>query len=342
MSPEAPRLKLLESDFIVSYKDQPPYIQGIKVDENQRPVSYLLYKKHPGDTQNTNLDFFEVPASRVIHAFKQDRPGQMRGVPWSHAVIETLKDFADFQNATLIARKISACFVGLITSNGGDSVLDAVSLKAKREAELQMNPGTFKYLSPGEDVKFSSPPGVEGYSEFTREQMRATAAGYGISYERFTGDYSQVNFSSGRMGDHEFRRNVDAWRWHMLIPQFCEPYFNMFLEYAAMNGIDTKDAYVEWVPPAHTMIDPVKEVAADKEAVLAGFKSRSQVIRESGYDPEVVRDEIKLERDADDKAQLTFDTNFESVSANKAAQGTSNNENQNKADAAEQSDSSNG
>lgn len=326
ISTDAPALRLLESDYIVRDKDQKPFVQGIKV-ENSKPVGYLIYKEHPGDSQSVSSDYLEVPAKRVVHAFRQERPGQLRGVPWSHAVIETLKDFADFQNATLVARKISACFVGLITTPGNDAMIDAASLKAKRESELQMNPGTFRYLSPGEGVTFNSPPGVDGYAEFVRESMRAVAAGYGVSYEAMTGDYSQVNFSSGRMGHIEFRRNIDNWRWNILIPQFCEPYFQLFLEWAKLKGIDTTGVVVEWVPPAHTMIDPTKEVLADKEAVLAGFKSRSQVIREAGNDPETVREEIRLEREADLEAGLKFDTDFGNVnSPASSAEGNNNNE----------------
>lgn len=341
ISPDAPRLHILESDFIVSDQDKPPYVQGIKVDSVGKPVAALIYKEHPGDRTTVTSKYVELPADKFLHAFRQDRPGQVRGVPWSHAVIETLKDFADFQYSTLIARKISACFVGLITTNGSDSILSATALKAKREAEMQMNPGTFRYLNPGEDVKFNSPPGVDGYAEFVRESMRAVAAGYGISYEALTGDYSQVNFSSGRMGHIEFRRNIDTWRWNLLIPMFCEPFFQWFLEWAKMKGVDTTGAYVEWVPPAHVMIDPSKEIMADKEAVKAGFKSKSQVIREAGYDPELVREEIKDEREKDAEAGLKFDTDISSSMPAENAEGTDDDE-ENQEDAPEESDSGNG
>jgi lambda family phage portal protein len=327
---EAPQIRILESDFIVSTQDTKPYTQGIKLDSDGRKQSFLLYKNHPGDANystGTSSDYLEIPAERVAHIYKLARPGQLRGVPWSHAVIETLKDFADYQYSTLIAKKIAACHVGVITSNGSDSVLDAIALKAKREAEMQMTPGQWRYLNNGEDVKFNNPPGSDGYAEFVRESMRAVAAGYGISYEAMTGDYSQVNFSSGRMGHIEFRRNIDMWRWNILIPHFCNPYFKWFLEWAKARGFDTEGASVEWVPPAHTMIDPTKEVAAEKEAVLAGFKSRSQVIREAGYDPDSVREEIKKERDADQVAGLKFDTDIQNVKPTSSGSQGQNSEN---------------
>jgi lambda family phage portal protein len=331
LSPDAPKVKLLESDFIVSDHDLGNNVQGITIDSNGKPVSYRLHKTHPGDTNIAKFssEYIDVPADRISHVFRQERPGQVRGVPWSHAVIETLKDFADYQYSTLIAKKIAACFVGVITTNGNDALLSAADLKEKREAELEMNPGSFRYVGPGEDVKFSSPPQSTGYAEFVRESMRAVAAGYGVSYEAMTGDYSQVNFSSGRMGHIEFRRNIDFWRWNILIPLFCDAYFKWFLEWARAKGIDTEGAYVEWVPPAHVMIDPAKEIAAEKEAVLAGFKSRAAVIRESGNDPDLVREEIKMEREKDAEAGLKFDTDISSVTPAQNAEGTNDSEEDN-------------
>lgn len=307
ISLDGPKIRLLETDYLVSDKDDGNIVQGIEIDKSGKPVRYHLYKKHPGD-KRTSTEIMVVEADRVAHAFKKQRPGQKRGVAWSHAVIEKLKDFDDYQQATLIRQKIAACFAAFITTNDSNSLMDASTLKARREAEMQLSPASVKYLNQGEDVKLASPPGVDGYSEFTRENMRAVAAGYGVSYEAMTGDYSQVNFSSGRMGHIEFRRNIDSWRWNILIPHFCQHYFEWFLEYAKLKGHDIQGVTVEWTPPAHTMIDPSKEIAADKEAVKAGFKSRRRVIREQGDDPEAVEQEIKEEREAAKSLGLIFDT----------------------------------
>jgi lambda family phage portal protein len=181
-------------------------------------------------------------------------------------------------------------------------------LKAKREAELKMEPGTFRYGGPGEDIKFSSPPPTQGYSEFFRESMRAVASGYGVSYEAMTGDYSQVNYSSGRMGHLEFRRNIDSWRWNVIIPQFCDPYFKWFLEWAETQGVNTLGVTVEWVPPAPTSIDPTKEIEALKREVRSGFKSYGQAVREQGLDPDVLVEEVAEWNQKFDDLKLSFDS----------------------------------
>ncbi len=301
-----PKLQLLEADHIVTLKDTGNIKQGIEFDTNGSRIKYHLFKVHPGESVSSTAEI-AVPVENIVHVYKQDRPGQIRGVTWAHAVVEKMKDFDDYQNATLIRQKIAACFTAFVTTSN-DSLLDPATLKEKREAQFAMSPASINFLNPGDDVKLASPPSVDGYAEFNREQLRATASGWGITYEGLTGDYSQSNYSSSRLANIKFRRNVDVWRWNILIPQFCDPFFAKFLEYAKLKGIDVNDATVKWVAPANVQIDPGKEIKADKEAVLAGFKSRSEVIREAGNDPEIVLEEIKEERAAALAAGVKFDT----------------------------------
>jgi capsid protein len=61
--------------------------------------------------------------------------------------------------------------------------------------------------------------------------------------------------------------------------------------------------------PTMPWIDPLKEIHAEEKAVQAGFKSRSQVIRERGSNPATVNEQIKRERKDEDAAELVFTTN---------------------------------
>jgi capsid protein len=60
--------------------------------------------------------------------------------------------------------------------------------------------------------------------------MRAAAVGTGITYEALTGDLSQVNFTSGRMGRMEMNANVSSWQWLLMIPQMMLPISDWFME----------------------------------------------------------------------------------------------------------------
>ena len=89
--------------------------------------------------------------------------------------------------------------------------------------DKNMEPGSVYNLPPGKEITFGNPPAVGlEYEPYAAVTLRSIATGYGVTYESLTQDYSKVNFSSGRMGWIEFHRNVEQWRWNMLIPNLCE------------------------------------------------------------------------------------------------------------------------
>jgi len=81
-------------------------------------------------------------------------------------------------------------------------------------------------------------------------------------------------------------RNIDSWQSQMLIPQLCDPVWNLFLNTAQAYGIDTSDVTVNWVPPKREMINPTDEVEALKTEVRSGFVTYSEALRSLGKDPE--------------------------------------------------------
>ncbi len=319
-------LKIIEADFIATDKDLGKVYQGIELDDQGKKKKYHIYKAHPGERDATTQTQ-EIDPFNLIHLFRQERPGQLRGVTWAHAVVEKLKDFDDMQYATLVARKVQACFAGVITTNASEAVIDPATLKLKRQAEMELQPNTWKYLSPGEDVKSLTPPPVDGYADFNRETLRAIANGYGISYESLSGDYSQSNYSASRMGHLQMRKNIEEWRWQMLIPQFCEPAFGWFLEWASAKGAGSleelkKNIKVEWVPPAYSMIDPTKEISSLQTEVRAGFKSYKTAVLELGLDPEKVLAEIAEYNQKVDELKIVLDSDPRRVSQQGQAQSS--------------------
>lgn len=310
------KLQLLEPDYINrNLGDLINHVQGLWLDKDGNVTDYELWKQHPGDFRNYNLESFKVPASEIIHMFKTERVGQIRGMPWMYPVATAIKDFADYQNATLIRQKVAACFTAFITEKDGDGLLDAATLRTQREADNSLEPASIKYLAPGQSVTLANPPGVDQYDPFARQSLRSIAAGLGISYESLTGDYSQVNFSSGRMGHLEMQRNIDMWRWQMLIPGFCDPAFQHFLRWCEISGIDTKGITVQWTCPAREMIDPSKEIASLKDEVRSGFKTLPEAIRERGLDPDTLIEEAAEFNAKLDSLNLIFDTDPRNINA---------------------------
>jgi lambda family phage portal protein len=304
------KLQLLEPDYInPNSNNNIDNIQGVWIDPKTGNITgYQLYTNHPGDYRSYNLDSYKISRDDIIHAFRRERLGQMRGMPWAYSVVTTLKDYADFQNATVIRQKVAACFTAFIGERESDQIADVATLQAQRALENTLEPATMRYLAPGQTIQFASPPAVDQYDEFASQTLRSIAAGFGITYESLTGDYSKVNFSSGRMGHLEMQRNLDDWRWNLIIPQFCEPVFQYFLKWCAVQGIDVTDVAVDWTCPAREMIDPTAEVASLQAQVRAGFKTLPEAIRERGLDPDALIEEAAEFNQKLDDLKLVFDS----------------------------------
>ena len=294
------QLQVLEPDFLDSRASRSDEgnrtIQGIEFNQRGERVAYHLFESHPGEIEtfrSLSIQSQRIPASDILHVYRVDRPGQVRGVPWSAPVMLKLKDFDGYEDAQLIRQKIAACFSVFIRSlDSGELSLKQKAKKPEQEnISVKLAPGTMQYLAPGEDVEFASPPGVQNYSEYSSQVLHAVACGFGITYESMTGDLSRVNFSSARMGWLEFQRNIEQWRWQMLIPQFCNPIWYWFLDAASLMGFMTDGLRASWTPPRREMIDPSKEVRAMMESVRAGFTTLSEVQRELGYVPSELLDE---------------------------------------------------
>lgn len=314
-------LDVLEPDYLDTTKlsflpDGGEIRDGIEYDAEKRRVAYWLFPEHPGGDWSPGVRrgiSERVPVEELLHIYRMDRPGQQRGVTWFAPVMLRLQDLDDHEDAQLMRQKIAACFAAFRVLGDGGSSSDA------RAVPETLMPGMIYDLGDGEDVKFSAPPGVEGYDEFTRSVLRSVSAGMGLSYESLSGDLGQVNFSSARMGRIEMDQNVSAWQWLMLIPQLLNPIGKRFIEaWAAVDAAEMAaagipediwgDLFVSWVPPRRVIVDPAREFAALQEAVRAGFASRQQVVRQLGVDPERLLEEIAQDRVDADALKLIFDS----------------------------------
>ena len=307
---------------------------GVEVDSWGRAVRYSIMSRHPGDAyyltnQGKQKENLLVSAKDIIHLFLPERPGQNRGVPWFHPVMDDLHQLSGFEEAAVIRARIGASVTGFITNNSGELIGDDVE---NNERVQDFAPGEFRYLAPGESV---SVPDIDyphqQYEMFVKNKVRRFAAGFGCSYETISKDFSETNYSSSRLSLLEDRTN---WQFcqRYIIKNFHKRIFKEWLSLAVLAGeLDFADyssrpsRYCKpvWIPPTQHYIDPLKEVKAYREAEQAGYMSKSQVIAMSGggdYDDiirEISREQdvaeglgVKLDKDLDltvEEGQLELD-----------------------------------
>ena len=309
------QLQVLEGDFIDTNKnsiqmDKGGYIvNGIEYDTDGRRIALWLFTNHPGDSYIFGADYKSrrIPLTDCIHIYQVERAGQQRGVPLMVSGMLKMKDFDEYEDAQLLKQKIAACFAAFVIDNA-DSVLKS---EVASEADMyeRIEPGIVQELPNGKDIKFANPPSTEGYGEYTKQVKQAIAAGVGITYEAMTGDYSNVNFSSGRMGWIEMQREVEDWQWNTFVPQFCDKIWDWFVEGLNMTGAVRGTVEVDWTTPRRMMIDPVKETNAKISQIEAGLVSRTEMLAEDGYDFDEMMQTISKEQKLIKSLDITLSTN---------------------------------
>ena len=260
-------------------------VQGVEFNAIGRRVAYWLFREHPGDKIASGAAKSErYDAADILHIYRIDRPGQARGVPWGTGSMLRLRMLDDYADAQLERHRLAACYMAFVRDADG-MTSDATST----ELVDKLEPGVIEILPPGRDVSFAVPPQPENDKEFRLGILQSCAADYGVPYETLTGDLSQVNFSSARMGWNEFGRNIDTWRWHMLQPLLLNPLAAWFQEALGVSGLDAAEPEIPlWTAPARVLVDATREIPAIKDAVRAGLMSLPEAIRQQGYDPETL------------------------------------------------------
>lgn len=310
------QFQVMEADFLknslineLNPDNENKIIQGVEYNKSGKRVAYHLYKTHPGSVDfGMKVETIRVPANEMWHIFRQERPGQVRGVPWSSAIMIRIKDLDDFQDAQLMRQKIASLFTAFVHDINAD--VDSGDDSDEDELGATMEPGIIEELPAGKTVTFANPPGVENYKEFIGVNLRGIAVGYGLSYEALSGDLSEVNFSSAKMGWNSMQRNFDVWRAQYMKLKFMDPVFEVFLSMMDLTGVlYSADTASKHIPPRQVMIDPAKEVPSTIKSIRAGLTSLPTEIARTGEDPDEVLQEIADSNKKTEDMGLILDSN---------------------------------
>lgn len=287
--------QLLEPDHLATppNNEQNPNIRsGIEFNDRGEVVAYWISKKHPGDSSayrvSSQLEFNRIPAydeqgrPLVLHKFIKLRPNQSRGVPLLAAIIETLLNLKQAVGNELIALLASSCLAYFIETQdpAGDvmKALDGYNTRTKPDgtttidAVERMVPGGVLRLFPGEKANAFMPnrpaPTFKDYIMFS---MRWAGSAAGIPYEKFTHDWSNTTYTSGRMSEIDFGGIVDVHQ-QEFSESFCEPIWELSVEEQMLRGHlpvlrnweRRRSIWTDarWIVPVRPWVDPLKDVTA--------------------------------------------------------------------------------
>lgn len=323
-----------------SYNVMGPYgwriCMGVELDDWGKPVAYHL--RQAVDRGNTQR--YRVPANEIWHLFLTEEVGQARGIPPMVAPMLRLNNLGEYEANALIAAQVGAAKMGFFTKTeedasdaSGFSEVTGATEDAPGEFSARVEAGQLDVLPPGWDFKSYNPDYPhQNFESFVSASLKSICAGLGVSYSTLTGDLSQSNYSSIRAGLLEER---EEWKLlqNWLIDVWLAPLFSEWLPEAIVSGqlnlplvkLAKFDAAI-WQPRRWEWVDPLKDIKANVTAMEAGLTSASELIRETGRDPETVWRQLEqdVERLAPILAKIRFTGPVAAASAT-ANNGTANN-----------------
>lgn len=310
------QIQLLEIDWLDSDRQGTTgggnvVVNGIEYDAIGRVRGYWLYDQHPGDTQRVGRGSSRfVPASEIIHLMNPERPGQGRGITRLASVIARTRDLMLYEDAELQRKNLETRMSVLVSGaevadlanpadiprgmNVGDTGGASTFPDANGTGDLgALASGGITQLPAGMNVHTVQPTAQPGYVETLRFNLHLIAAGMDVPYEFFTGDMTQVNYSSARIRQTDFRKSVEQMQWLVIIPKLCHPLWRWFLEAVELGGLMPRGAprNVDWSTPRWDYVNPVQDVTAEIAQMGAGLLSASESIRRRGYKPQRVFEE---------------------------------------------------
>ena len=296
-------LQVLEPDYLDTNRRESFHGDGgLTVDRdgiryvNGRPQGYWIFPEHPDDQRMANVQSVFYPAELVIHLYRPDRPGQRRGRTWLEPVLDGIQQLDDSLSSEQERFRFASMWVGFMTD------LQAASTGEKPQFE-EIEPGTIELLPPGRDIKLSTPPTAPNLEQTVVVMLRRIAAGLGLPYETFTGDYTRTNFSSAKMSGNQLDMALEEFRSTVLYPMFLDRVFTWWKQAAG-----AEDAMVQWTPPRARLVDPQKEVEALVAQVRAGLISWPDAVRRMGGDPDQLLEEVANVNARFDELGIVFDS----------------------------------
>jgi lambda family phage portal protein len=221
-SPVSLDLKLIEADQVCTpllRRGRNDEIDGIALDQWGNPSAYRVLKRHPGDSGvfRTPIDdltaYDTFPASSVVHYFRPDRPGQLRGIPDITPALPLFAQLRRYTLATIAAAETAANFAAVIYTDSPANG-EADPLEPMDEVELEQRLAT---VLPGGwklgQVHAEQP--TTTFGEFKREILNEIARCLNMPFNVAAGNSSGYNYASGRLDHQVYYKSIRVEQHHL-------------------------------------------------------------------------------------------------------------------------------
>lgn len=310
--------------------DTPFLRRGVERNQFGAPTGYHFRMAHPNDptAMRDTYKWKYVPARKpwgrplVLHIIEQLLPDQSRGISDMVSVLKEMRMTKRFHDITLQNAVVNATFAAAIESElppdlafesigagqGEDhgfltlaqAMLAQIAEYSGGARNMTIDGVKIPHLYPNTKLKMmpAGTPGGVG-TDFETSLLRHIASSLGLSYEQFSKDYSQTNYSSARATMNETWKYMQS-RKKTVADRMAQTIYANWLEEALDRG-DIKsmpsnapdfyeginrEAYVRatWLGAGRGQVDELKESKAASERMNSGVSTLERECAALGED----------------------------------------------------------
>lgn len=263
---------------------------SVEHDKWDRPIAYHLLKRSDKAQVNYSREREVIPATDMLYLFRKMRAGQTQGYSWFAPIMTMLRHLERFEEAEVIAARISANKLGFFEQTGEEQWTgDEDELGNMRTPSA---PGEFEKLPKGVKATMIDPSHPNAnYPDFRKAILRGICSNFPTNYNTVARDLEGVNYSSIRQGVLSerdlYKIEQDSFIEGVTSPVYLR-WLKMALFMGKIEGLTLLDfprcAPAEFSGRTWAWVDPLKDVQAYEAEVTLGINSRQQICRERGKD----------------------------------------------------------
>lgn len=263
---------------------EPDLEDGVRIGRNGEATEYWFYDYHPGDTAFIpTLDGKWYGSDQVLHYFKSDRPGTIRGIPELLPALPLFALLRRFSLATVHAAESAALFSVFLQTN----VAPEVAAEVDPYQQIQLRRNLMTTLPDGWGVSQLKPEHpATTYEMFVRAMLNEIARCLNMPYNIAAGNSSGYNYSSGRLDHQTYYRAIEIDQ-KQIERRWMDRIFAVWLERAQaatdlLNGVDLDSMSWEWTWDSQPAIDERIEIDAAVERMRSGVTTLPEEWRRMG------------------------------------------------------------
>ncbi len=270
------------------------WVDGIEIDSRGNRIAYHVLRDHPGDDGTLGNEYDRIPARDMIHWFRGERPGQARGVSEFTPALDQFAQLRRYCMAVIAAAETAAEFAVLLQSD-----LSADTEEEDNDASNAANITPFTSTEIVRRMMTTLPAGYTAsqmkaeqptttHGEFVRSKIAELARCLQMPYAIAAGDYSQSNYSSGRLDVQNFNRSIKIDRARLERRGLDRVFSAWMAEMTAIRVFPRSLGRVphQWLWPGMEHVDPLKEANATATQLGNYLTTFSEECHKQGVDPE--------------------------------------------------------